>query len=75
MVPDIGFSLQMKTNKFQKDLRVEKFGMLGGAGLQGVYQELAERTAQPVMGRNVEADFLAREDGGRQLVAHELRAK
>src|SRR3979411_1855559 len=62
----------MKTNKFQKHLRVKEFGMLRGTRLQGVYQEVALRAAQPIMGGNVEADFFALEDGGRQLVAHEL---
>ena len=72
MVTDIGFSFQMKTNKFQKDFRVKKFSMLSGTSLQSVYQEVAKRAAKPVMSWNVKADFLTGEDGLRQLFAHEL---
>src|ERR1700738_4652054 len=62
----------MKTNKFQKRLRVKECGMLRGTHLQSVHQKLAQRTAKPIVCGNVEADFFAREDGEWQLVAHEL---
>ena len=72
MIPDIGLSLQMKANKFQNDFSIEEFGMFGSAGFEGIDQQLTERASQPIVRRNVEANFLACEDGGRQLVIHQL---
>jgi len=62
----------MEPEEVVHDLRAENLAVLLGAMVQGIGQEREERPAQPLMCRNIEADFWPLEDGRRQLVSHQF---
>jgi len=53
-------------------LRIEDPGSLNGLGRQGIHQQPAQRPAEPVVSRDVEANLLAVQHRVRQLAPHQL---
>lgn len=51
---------------------IKKLAVFSGSELDGLFQQRAQRTAEPVMSGNIEPDFLPLQDGGRKLAAHQV---
>src|SRR5260370_23758015 len=57
------------------DFGAEQFAALGGAVAERIRQQSTERPAEPVVRGNIETDFLALQDGRRELVFHQFLEK
>src|SRR6267378_1523154 len=65
----------MALEKSVDDFGVEQFAALGGAVAERIRQQSTERPADPVVRGNIETDFLALQDGRRELVFHQFLEK
>src|SRR5258708_33419080 len=65
----------MALEKSVDDFGVEQFVALGGAVAERIRQQSTERPAEPVVRGNIETNFLALQDGRRELVFHQFLEK
>src|SRR5258705_8157119 len=65
----------MALEKSVDDFGLEQFAALGGAVAERIRQQSTERPAEPVVRGNIETDFLALQDGRRELVFHQFLEK
>ena len=72
MIADIDSPFQVVLQMAFEDRRTEEFRIILCAGAQRFYRQVAQRSAQPVMRGNVEADLGPVQDGRWQLIAHQL---
>lgn len=72
MVAHVGFPAHVPLDQIIHRGRAKQAWVIGRATGQGVEQQRPERTAQPVMRRNIESHLLPPQNRRRQLVPHEL---
>src|SRR5690242_16958876 len=72
MIAEIFAAFQMGVDDLLDGFRREQMRAGNRIGTQRVEQQRAQRTAQPSVGRDIEALFLPLKNGSGQLPAHQL---
>ena len=72
MISGVDFSFDVLLQDAMNDIGTEDFSVFRSAFMQRIGQQLAERSAQPFVRGNVEANLLPAEDLGRKLVFHQF---
>ena len=72
MVTEVRPALQMSLDDVLDSFRTEHTRSLYGALVHRVQQEAAERSAKPLVGRDVETLFFAHKNCRGKLIAHQL---